>query len=189
MDGNVEPVREVLGELFGLLEALEAKNLAVLEFLKEAGIASDEELAPYLERAGNASSVKWRAARLRMEFLLTPAQKNKEQEKKESEKREKEQAQAAKETDKEKKAETEPKAKEKKADGDGGDADRGGAEKKADAKEEGANWENEKSIAAKEEAVRNDAEKDEKTEGQKKNDSGPEKGQQPQSKTAKQAPA
>jgi hypothetical protein len=42
--------------------------------LQDQGIGG-EKLAPYLERAGNASNVKMRAARKRMEYLLTPIQK------------------------------------------------------------------------------------------------------------------
>ena len=75
MATQLEPIKEVLGELFGLLEAQETNSAAILQFLKDAGLATDEKLAPYLERAGNASSVKWRAARIRMEFLLSPVQK------------------------------------------------------------------------------------------------------------------
>jgi hypothetical protein len=73
IDGN--PIKEVLDDLFSLLEALETQNIAVLQFLKEQGIAPEDKLAPYLERAGAASSVKWRAARARMNFLLAPAPK------------------------------------------------------------------------------------------------------------------
>jgi hypothetical protein len=69
---KVEPLKEIFEEMFALLESLETQNIAVLQFLKDEGIARDEKLAPYLERAGNASSVKWRAARARMEHLLTP---------------------------------------------------------------------------------------------------------------------
>jgi len=75
MATQLEPIKEVLGELFGLLEAQETNSAAILQFLKDAGLATDEKLAPYLEQAGNASSVKWRAARIRMEFLLSPVQK------------------------------------------------------------------------------------------------------------------
>ena len=74
-DKTDNPIKEVLDGLFALLETLEAQNIAVLEFLKDQGIATDEKLAPYLDRAGSASSVKWRAARARMAYLLAPAPK------------------------------------------------------------------------------------------------------------------
>jgi len=72
-DGN--PIKEVLDDLFGLLESLETQNIAVLQFLKDQEIAPEDKLAPYLERASAASSVKWRAARARMNYLLAPAPK------------------------------------------------------------------------------------------------------------------
>jgi hypothetical protein len=72
-DGN--PIKEVLDDLFTLLESLETQNIAVLQFLKEQGIAPEDKLAPYLEQASAASSVKWRAARARMNYLLAPAPK------------------------------------------------------------------------------------------------------------------
>ncbi len=75
METNAEPIKEVLDDLFALLETLETQNIAVVQFLKDQGIATDETFAPYLERAGAASSVKWRAARARMTFLLAPAPK------------------------------------------------------------------------------------------------------------------
>jgi hypothetical protein len=71
---RTDPVREVFDELFTLLETLETNNAAVLQFLQDQGIGG-EKLAPYLERAGNASNVKMRAARKRMEYLLTPIHK------------------------------------------------------------------------------------------------------------------
>jgi hypothetical protein len=90
MEKNPEPIKEILDELFSLLETLETQSLALTQFLKDQGIATDEKLAPYLDRAGNASSVKWRAARARMQYLLSPvAKKSDDQEKdknKESEK-------------------------------------------------------------------------------------------------------
>ncbi|MEQ1474024.1 MAG: hypothetical protein ABLQ96_09380 [Candidatus Acidiferrum sp.] len=77
MEPNVEPIKEILDELFSLLETFETQSIAITQFLKDQGIATDEKLAPYLDRAGNASSVKWRAARARMQYLLSPVQKEK----------------------------------------------------------------------------------------------------------------
>jgi len=75
METNPEPIKEILDELFSLLESLETQSLALTQFLKDQGIATEEKLAPYLDRAGNASSVKWRAARARMQYLLSPVTK------------------------------------------------------------------------------------------------------------------
>jgi hypothetical protein len=75
METNPEPLKEILDELFSLLESLETQSLALTQFLKDEGIATDEKLVPYLDRAGNASSVKWRAARARMQYLLSPVPK------------------------------------------------------------------------------------------------------------------
>jgi hypothetical protein len=95
MENNPEPIKEILDELFSLLESLEAQSLALTQFLKDQGIATHEKLAPYLDRAGNASSVKWRAARARMQYLLSlvakktddqAKDKNKESEKPQTEK-------------------------------------------------------------------------------------------------------
>ena len=75
METNPEPIKEILEELFSLLESLETQSLALTQFLKDQGIATDEKLVPYLDRTGNASSVKWRAARARMQYLLSPIPK------------------------------------------------------------------------------------------------------------------
>jgi len=81
MDDNVAQL--ILDELFSSLEILETQTAAVLQFLKEKAGASDEQLAPYLEQAGKASSVKRRAARVRIDYLISgithPPQKAVEQ--------------------------------------------------------------------------------------------------------------
>lgn len=62
--------QEVLSDLLGYLESMETQTAAVLQLLKDKGIITDEQLAPFLEQAEDASSVKWRAARMRMEHLF-----------------------------------------------------------------------------------------------------------------------
>ena len=68
---NTASIQEVFNELFTHLEKLETMSEGVLLYLKEKKRVTDKQLAPYMERAGNASNVKWRAARVRVERLLT----------------------------------------------------------------------------------------------------------------------
>jgi hypothetical protein len=110
METNTNPVKEVFGELFTLLERLETQSAAFLQFVKDQGMITDEKLAPYLESAGNSTSVKWRAARLRMEYLLSPTENKtevKEPEKPEPETTPDEKQSAEKDAAKSAEAETE----------------------------------------------------------------------------------
>jgi len=74
MDAATAPFKEIFDQLFTLLEGLETQTIALQQFLNDERVATDQKLAPYLERAARASNVKWRAARLRMEYLFSPMQ-------------------------------------------------------------------------------------------------------------------
>ena len=65
--------QELLDEFLPTLEVLDTENTAILQFLKDKGIADEEQLAPYLEQAAKASDVKWRATRLRLDTHRNPA--------------------------------------------------------------------------------------------------------------------
>lgn len=71
---------ELLDDLFSAFEDLETQSAGILQFLKAKGLATDEELAPYLQQAADASNVRWLAARLRMDALLAAAIKDAEEE-------------------------------------------------------------------------------------------------------------
>ena len=75
-ENEANPVAEIFDEMFTLLQDLETRSVAAFEYMKEQGGATDEKLAPYLDRAAAASDVRWRAARARMEYLLAPALKS-----------------------------------------------------------------------------------------------------------------
>src|SRR5882762_5316880 len=78
-ENNNNFVQEIFHDLFSSMEALETQNTAVLQFLKDKGIATDEELSSHLEQAENASSVRWRGVRVRADYLFASAAKAAEQ--------------------------------------------------------------------------------------------------------------
>jgi hypothetical protein len=73
-----EIVKQILNELFSSFEDSETRSAALLLFLRDQGIATDEKLAPYFEQAAKTSEVRWRAARVRMGALLASALKTPE---------------------------------------------------------------------------------------------------------------
>jgi hypothetical protein len=68
-------VDQLLSELVASLEEAETQSTAIILFLKGEGITTEEKLAPYIEQAGKASDVRWRAARARLGALLHSALK------------------------------------------------------------------------------------------------------------------
>src|ERR1700694_2128136 len=78
-ENNNNIVQEILHDLFASLESVETQNTAILQFLKDKGIATDEEHASHLEQAGNASSVRWRGVRESADYLFASAIKAAEQ--------------------------------------------------------------------------------------------------------------
>jgi len=78
-NNNNNFVQGILHDVFSSLEALETQNTAILQFLKDKGLATGEELASHLEQAGNASSVRWRGVRVRADYLFASAIKAAEQ--------------------------------------------------------------------------------------------------------------
>jgi hypothetical protein len=67
---NVDLAQELLSVLGSSLENLETQQAALLQFLKDKGTVTDDQLAPYLAQAGKASNVRWRAAHIRLEHLF-----------------------------------------------------------------------------------------------------------------------
>jgi hypothetical protein len=70
---------EIIEELASTFQKLETQSAALLEFVREKGIAKDNDLAPYMERAAAASAVRWRATRVRMAHLFASAEKKAEE--------------------------------------------------------------------------------------------------------------
>jgi hypothetical protein len=68
-------LQEIFHELISSLEAMDTQSSAISQFLKDKGIATPEQLAPYLERAGNASGVRWLGTRVRVDYLFSTAGK------------------------------------------------------------------------------------------------------------------
>jgi outer membrane biosynthesis protein TonB len=68
-----ELAKKMLDELLPQFESVEAQCAAIQQLLKSKEVVTDEELAPYLDEAGKASNVRWRATRLRIEHLLGEA--------------------------------------------------------------------------------------------------------------------
>ena len=71
-------LQEIFHDFIASLEAMDTQNSAISQYLKEKGVVDQKELAPYLERAGNASSVRWLGVRVRLDHLFSSAMKSSE---------------------------------------------------------------------------------------------------------------
>jgi hypothetical protein len=76
---NVDLAQELLNELGSSLENLQTQQAALLQFVKDDGIVTDDQLAPYLEQAAKVSEVRWRAARIRLGPLISKERQREEQ--------------------------------------------------------------------------------------------------------------
>jgi hypothetical protein len=90
---SADLAQELLNELGSSLEKLETQHTALLQFLRDQGIVTDDQLAPYLTQAGKASNVRWLGARIRLEHLFS-AEKHREEQVAEKEQHKAEVAQA-----------------------------------------------------------------------------------------------
>src|SRR5215471_18434664 len=68
---DADALKKAFNELYPHLESQETQITALLEFLTAKGIITDQEFDPFVEAAGKRSSVKWLAARLRVEHALS----------------------------------------------------------------------------------------------------------------------
>ena len=69
MDNNA--LDPVLDEFFPAMEAVDTQAMAILHFLKDKGMLTDEEFAPYLEEAGKTSNIRWFSTRFWPAMSLT----------------------------------------------------------------------------------------------------------------------
>ncbi len=70
---DFDALKQIFDELISSLEPLESQNTAILQLLKSKGLATDEELKPFLDQAANTASVRWLGVRVRTDALLTKA--------------------------------------------------------------------------------------------------------------------
>ena len=91
---NAQLIEEILDELDPIFQST-GTSAGIVRLLKDKGIVNDDDLAPYLEQAATAGSIKWRATRLRLERILKSAVKSIEDELSEKQKKALEEAKAA----------------------------------------------------------------------------------------------
>jgi len=71
----MDPAEQVFEELLPYLETLDSQIGGLIQLLKDKHITTTEELAQYARQAYQASNVKERGLRVRMEYLFSNAAK------------------------------------------------------------------------------------------------------------------
>jgi len=69
------PAEQVFEEILPYLETLDAQIGGIIRLLKEKGITTNTEFAKYAQRGDDASNVRERGMRVRMEYLVSSAAK------------------------------------------------------------------------------------------------------------------
>ncbi len=69
------PAEQVFEEMLPYLETLDSQIGGIVQLLKDKGITTNAEFAKYAQRTDNASSVRGRGIRVRMEYLFSSAAK------------------------------------------------------------------------------------------------------------------
>ncbi len=102
MDEKV--IDELLDAILPMLASAESQSTAALQAVKQSGALTEEQLAPLIEQASNATEIKMRATRLRLKRVLTAAVSDFENDHKKKNEEEQKSAESA-----EKKAESDDK--------------------------------------------------------------------------------
>jgi hypothetical protein len=71
----MNPAEQVFEELLPYLETLDSQIGGLVQLLKDKHITTTEEFAQYARQADQASNVKERGLRVRMEYLFSTAAK------------------------------------------------------------------------------------------------------------------
>ncbi len=67
------PAEQVFEEMLPYLETLDSQISGIVQLLKDKGITTNAEFAKYTQRGDDASNVRERGMRVRMEYLFSSA--------------------------------------------------------------------------------------------------------------------
>ena len=72
---KMTPAEQVFEEMLPYLETLDAQIGGIIQLLKDKGLTTNAEFAQYARRGDDASNVRERGMRVRMEYLFSSAAK------------------------------------------------------------------------------------------------------------------